>query len=376
MAIASTRWLGVVALSLALAIGCGGNSKRRVGAKGATKVVLPPVKPEALREFDAGMRALRLGGPAAYEKARDRLERAVELDGKLWEAWHNLGVIAADYGDDSKAISAFSKAVEHNPGSRDSLLGRAEAHRREGDTGKAKDDYQRLLDDDPEDRVTAARLASLLRQSKQYEEALDTIREALRNAGASAGLYVELALVYLAQGRPELADLVLRKAADLDAEQPAIYNAMALLALEKGQDQRAFELFDRATSLDPEYMDARFNKASVLLDAGDFARAKAELETVVENDENDYAARVSLGVAQRGLKQLDEARSTWERVVKSAPRRAPAHGDALYNLAILEMDHLQNDKAAIEALDRYLQKSRRGHSKRSEAEQRKKELGP
>jgi Tfp pilus assembly protein PilF len=365
----------LVALAVATLVGCGGTPKRTVRGK-AEKVVLPPVKPEALREFDAGMRALRLGGPEATMKARERLRRAVEIDGKLWEAWHNLGVIAERDGDDDTAAEAFGKAVELQPASGESLLGRAEANRRAGNRSKAKADYQRLLDIDPEDREIAARLASLLRESKEYEDAIDVIREAFRNAGASANLYVELALVYLAQGRDELASLVLSKAADLDDEQPAVYNAMALLALDKGKDQRAFELFDKATSLDPGYVDARFNKASVLLDAGDYARAKQELEAVVQRAEDDYAALVALGVAQRGLRQYDRARATWERVVKAAPRGARARGDALFNLAVLEMDHLQEDKAAIAALDRYLQQSRASHPKRAEAEQRKKELGP
>lgn len=366
----------LAAVALALALGCGGGSRTVKGNGKAEKVVLPPVAPEALREFDAGMRAMRLGGPRAYDKARDRLRKAVDIDPKLWEAWHNLGVIAADDGDDAAAIEAFGKAYGLNPGARDSLLGRAEAHRRAGNARESRSDYQRLLDDDPEDRETAARLASLLRAGERYEEALDTIREALRNAGASAGLYVELALVYLAQDREELAELVLRKASDLDDEQPAIYNARALLALARGEDQRAFELFDRATSLDPSYLDARFNKASVLLDAGDYERAKQELSAVVDKDEDDFTALVALGVAQRGTKQFEQARSTWERVVKAAPRREDAHGDALYNLAILELDHLQRDAEAKKALDRYLQQSKRSHPKRAEAEQRMKELGP
>jgi Tfp pilus assembly protein PilF len=189
-------------------------------------------------------------------------------------------------------------------------------------------------------------------------------------------VYVELSLIYLAQGRSELAALVVGKAADLDNKQPAIYNAMALLALEKGEDQLAFERFDHATSLDPNYMDARFNKASVLLDAGDYTRAKNELTVVVERQADDYAAQVALGVAHRGLREYDQARAVWERVVKAAPRSSPSYGDALFDLAVLEMDHIQDDKAAAAALDRYLQSSVSSHPKRTEAEERKKELGP
>lgn len=371
-----SRQIALLLCAVLLGGACGGTSTRRTGGGKIEKVVLPPVKPEALREFDAGMRAMRLGGPEAAEKARTRFKAAVDLDGKLWEAWYNLGVIDGGEGNDSAAAESFTRSLEVNPAHRESLLGRAEAYRRAGEQGKARSDYQRAVEQDPEDRAASARLASLLREAGKYEEALDVIREALRNAGAGADVYVELSLIYLAQGRSDLAALVVRKAADLDNAQPAIHNAMALLALEKGEDQAAFERFDHATSLDPNYMDARFNKASVLLDAGDYARAKNELTVVVERQPDDYAALVSLGVAHRGLKDYDQARAAWERVVKAAPRSSPSHGDALYNLAVLEMDHLQEDKAAVVALDRYLQESVASHPKRKEAEERKKELGP
>ena len=85
---------------------------------------------------------------------------------------------------------------------------------------------------------------------------------------------------------------MLAKALELDAKDPAIYNALALLAQRQGKAQEAFERFDQAASLDANYIDARFNKASVLLDAGDYARAKVELSAIVEKRPDDYAAQV------------------------------------------------------------------------------------
>ena len=128
--------------------------------------------------------------------------------------------------------------------------------------------------------------------------------------------YTELGQVYIAQKRFDLAQLVLAKAVELDAKDPAIYNAFAVLALRQGKAQEAFERFDQAVSLDPTYIDARFNKAAVLLDAGDFTRAKTELTTIVDKRPDDFAAFVALGVAQRGLKDFPGAKATWERVIK------------------------------------------------------------
>lgn len=378
----------IILIMAVLAAGCGSSSSSaRIALEAAAGPVeqpkLPPVKPEAMREFEAGMRALRLAGSepdaAALGKARERLQRAAELDGKLWEAWHNLGVIRFQEGDDDAAVDAFSRALDINPAHLESVLARAEAHRRAGHGKQARGDYETVVarspDDSPMKRNGTARLASQLREANQYDDAIAVIRETLRTAGANAKVYVELGMVYMAQGRGDLAELVLTKAVELDPREPSIYNALALLDLGRGRSHEAFNRFDHATSLDPSYMDARFNKASVLLDAGDFGRAKDELLAVVGKNPDDVGARVALGVAHRGLGEYDQARAQWERVVERAPRRSRARGDALYNLAILSMSFLENDKGAAGLLERYLNEAPANHPKRKEAEEKKKELG-
>lgn len=380
----------VTAALVAIAVlspGCGASSKERIQqarAEGADDAVkLPPVKPEALREFEAGMRALRLAGrkpsPDAYEKAKERLRRAVELDGKLWEGWHNLGVVYYREGNDGQAVDAFSRALEINGGYMESRLARAEASRRVGKVDDARSDYEKVIgqtaDDIPLKGNATARLASLLREAKKYDDALGVIRDTLRTSGATAKIYVELGMLYMAQGRDELAQLVLAKAVELDAKEPSIYNAQALLALAHGKSQEAFDRFDHATSLAPNYVDARFNKAKVLIDAGDYARAQTELAKVVELSPDDLDAWLALGVAHRGKGEHKLAKAAWEKVVELAPVRSYIRADALYNLAILELRFLEDEKAAIAALDLYLQEAPIDHPKRQSAQDKKKELG-
>lgn len=371
-----------VAIVLVLLAACSGGSgqKRRIqstGPRAAPK--LDPVKPQARREFEAALRAMRLGGPEAPDTARARFEAALEIDGKLWEAWHDLGVLKAQEGDDEGAIGAFDKAIGINPAHPPTRLARAESQRRLGRTKEARGDYEAVLretaEDDPLRRDAAARMASLLRDSGNFEDAVEVLRDTLRVAGANARVYTELGLIYMAQGRDELALLVIGKAIELDPKEPAAYNALALLYLRAGKAQEAFDRFDHATSLDPSYHDARFNKASVLLDAGDFTRAKQELETILQKAPEDWAAQVSLGIAWRGLKDNAAARKKFELVIDKAPRKSRARGDALWNLAVLKSDFLEDNAGAKADLERFLQDAGTAHPKRQAAEQKRKELG-
>ena len=325
------------------------------------------------------MRALRVGGPEAQDTARARLRAAVEADPSLWEAWYDLGVIAFKEGDDDTAADAFSRALRLKQNHTPALLARAEAYRRSGRRKEARADYEAALktteEDDPNRKDAAARLASLLRDAGEFDAAVDILRDTVRVSGANAKIYTELGLIYVAQKRLDLAQLVLTKAAELDAKDPAIYNAFAVLALRQGKAQEAFERFDQAVSLDPSYIDARFNKAAVLLDAGDYARAKTELTTIVEKRPDDYAAFVALGVAQRGLKDFAAAKTTWDRVIKEAPRRSAPRADAMFDVAILQLDYMNDAAGGRTALERYLQEAPISHAKRQAAEEKRKELG-
>ena len=368
-----------LALLLVLVAACGGGTTRKVrGAGGREVTVREPVKPAAMKEFDAAMRAIRLGGPDAPDTARTRLRAALKIDSGIWEAWHDLGVIAWNEGDDDEAIDDFTKALSINKEHTPSLLARAEANRRAGHKKDAKSDYQVAIktmgEDDPNRQDAAPRLASLLRDSGEYDDAVEILRDTVRVSGATAKIYTELGQIYIAQKRLELAQLVLAKALELDAKDPAVYNSLALLAQKQGKSQEAFERFDQAASLDPNYLDARFNKASVLMDAGDYARAKAELVAIVEKKPDDYAALVSLGVAHRGLKELPEAKKVWERVISSAPKHSTTRADAMWNLALLKIDFMEDPTGGKADLERYLQDAPTSHSKRQDVDNKCKEV--
>ena len=361
-----------LAILLVALTACGGPTKRTVkGGRTATEK-REKIKPAAMRDFEAGMRALRLGGPDANDTARGRLRSAVKADSSLWEAWYNLGVIAWREGEDDEAIDDFSKALAQNRDHTPTLMARAEAYRRAAKKKEARADYEAALkameEDDPNRRDVAARLASLLRDAGEYEDAVEVLRETVRVSGTNARIYTELGQIYIAQKRLELAQLMLAKALELDAKDPSVYNALALLAQRQGKAQEAFERYDQAVSLDAKYIDARFNKATVLLDAGDYARAKAELAVIVDNKSDDYAAWVSLGVAQRGLGAFPEARKAFDRVVKEAPKRSAPRADAMWNLVILKNDFTNDTAGAKVDLERYLQEAPTTHSKRQEAQ--------
>ena len=339
---------------------------------------------EARRRRRSSTRRCARSGSAAprpSETARARLAGALKIDSSIWEAWHDLGVIAWQRrrrrrGDRRlHARRSRSTATTRRRCSRAPRRTAAPATRRK----RAPTTRPRCKRDgggrsEPPRCRRAPRLAAA-RRRRLRRRGRGPARHACASSGTNAKIYTELGQIYIAQKRLELAQLVLAKALELDAKDPAIYNALALLALKQGKAQEAFERFDQAASLDANYIDARFNKASVLLDAGDYARAKAELAAIVEKQPDDYAAQVALGVAHRGLKELRRG----EEGVGARDQRGAEAQHAARRRDVEPRDpqarlHGGRRAGGKADLERYLQEAPSSHAKRQDAENKCKEV--
>jgi Tfp pilus assembly protein PilF len=365
----------VAALLLALA-GCGHKPPAAGPSAPIAVVALPKVGVEAQAEFNEGLRIMKMGRKH-YKDAQQHLQRATQIDPKLFEAWHDLGVLLAALGEWDKAIDNFRKALDVQPGSRKTVLAYGETLRRAHQAKDAAKLYAKWLESDPNDADMRARYGQMLREAGELEESLEQARVLLGQGGqgeAAIGktviAYNALGLTYYKMGKLDLAETALRKAAELDAKSAFVWNNLGLVAFDRGHDQEAFLHFQKASELDPKYVQARLNKAVVFMDCGDYKRARAELERAVEIDPNDADAQVALGVASRGEGKLDLARRAYERALDIEPDYPPA----LWNLAILYMDYDKDKVKAKDYLTQFKQAADNADPKRPEADARLKEL--
>jgi len=364
-----------IALAVVLAsVGCGHGAKAPgAAANPIAPVVLPKTNAEAQAAFDEGVRLMKMG-KKHYKEARKPLQRATELDGRLFEAWHDLGVIETSLGNFDKAVDDFERALSIQPGARKTLLAYGESLRRAHRPKKAASVYAKWLDADPNDFEMRARYGQVLREAGSLDESLEQARLLLGTAGENVShtviAYNALALTYYKMGKYELAETALKKASDLDPKSAFVWNNLGLVAFERGHDQEAFLDFQKASELDPKYVQARLNKAVVFLDCGDYKKARAELERAVEIDPNDAEAQVALGVAARGDGKFDLARKAYERALDIEPDYPPA----LYNLGVLFMDFDKVPDKAKDYLTQYTQSVGNDDPKRADAVSRLKEL--
>jgi tetratricopeptide (TPR) repeat protein len=361
-------------LCLPIAFACG----HRGAAPGATPkpivaAVLPEVRPEARSEFEAALRALK-AGKKQHAEARAHLVRATELDPKFFEAWHNLGWLDANRGNFARAAASFRKALDIQPGSRETALALAETWRRAGYSKKAAKLYGDRLAAEPQDMELRNRYIQVLRDGGDLEDALRETKIALGQAGENVSqtvlAYNSLGLIYYKMNKLDLAETAFRKALDLDGQSPFVWNNLGLVAFARGRDQEAFLNFQKASEIDPKYVEARLNKAIIFMDCGDYKQARTELQRAVDASPGDADAYVALGVAARGDGKLDESRRAYEKALEIEPEHAPA----LYDLGILYMEFDKDPTKARESFTQFLDSADDDDPRRKDATQRIQDL--
>jgi tetratricopeptide (TPR) repeat protein len=368
-------------VALVLAVGAGGcrtiagrARAKDAAASAATRVAapLPKVKPEAKVAFEEGVRLLA-GGGKGLAAAREQFLAAVKADDKLFEGWHDLGVVEARLGHWKPAADAFARALELQPASGQTVTALGDALGKAGRWDDAEALYARRLSAQPEDNDLRLRHVQALREAGKTNEALEETRTLLARDSKNAAAFNALGLVYYRLDRLPLAESAFRRAIELEPRAKttaAVWNNLGLVALGRGRDQEAFAAFEQASSLDPTYREAHLNQALVYLDCGDYQRAERRLRQTLEIDPDDADALVALGVALRGGKHFDLAREAYERALTLRPEYAAA----LYDLGVLFMDFQQDKPRARDTLTRYRKLAPASDPKRADAIARLKEL--
>ena len=90
----------------------------------------------------------------------------------FFEAWHDLGWLDASRGNFARAATSFRKALEIQPGSRETALALAESWRRAGSFKKAATLYGERLAAQPGDVELRNRYIQVLRDAGELEEAM------------------------------------------------------------------------------------------------------------------------------------------------------------------------------------------------------------
>lgn len=171
--------------SLALATFAFGQTPPRTGgARKELSAEESKAPSKALKEFDAGMKALQA---AQLPAAKQHLEASIAAFPGYTRAYNALGVVAMKLGEKENGVSAFQKALELHPDYSEALVNLARVRVQEKNTAEAEKLLARAIASDPNSADALVLLANLEFEQGRYDEAAATAAKVHQVEGGDQG---------------------------------------------------------------------------------------------------------------------------------------------------------------------------------------------
>jgi len=266
-----------------------------------------PQRERQLRARAAYMRGLVAGRCGDSERARVHYRAALELDRRFCAPWVALAAQQEAEGQPGQARALLTTAVREAPRCVEGYVALAQV--------------QRL-------------------HFGEREAAAANLRRALAMKADDARRLVELAEVFWDWGQSEperlaLAAVICRQAQLVDRAYAPLYDTWARVDIALGDLTGASAKLAEARRLDPDFFEAHMNFGQLTLSQRAYADAAAAFRDARRSRPRSYDAAIGLGVALRGLGQMEAAEQLYREAAAIDDRRS----EAFFDLAILYQDH-------------------------------------
>ncbi len=205
------------------------------------------------------------------------------------------------------------------------------------------------------------RMAEVLLEQQEYEEALEVCEEAL-HLGPNAAAYSRKGEALTNLKRYDEALLAYRQAIRLDTNYAPAYSGQGSSLTHLKRYSQALTAFKQAIRLDHHYAPAYNGRGDTLSDLERYDEALAAYEQAIRLDADNTEYYNGKGNALCDLKRYDEALSTFEQAIRLDPNYARAYtgkGNALRDLNRNDEALVAYEQAIRLAPDNHLYKQKR-----------------
>ncbi|MCD6459727.1 tetratricopeptide repeat protein [bacterium] len=194
--------------------------------------------------------SLILAGSNKIDEAKEKLQKAVELNPNDPVMLYNLGVMEHKLGKLDEAVKNYLKSIDLRIINDSVYLSLAIAYQQKGDNLSAVDAYQKALDFSPSNIVALNNLAVLLEQAGMLDDAIERYNQ-----------IIELEPFYM-----------------------RAYNNLASIYARRKQYDKAKKYLEQAIEIDPSYLDPHYNLGMIYEKSGNFSKALEEFRFVFLNN--------------------------------------------------------------------------------------------
>ncbi len=321
------RVLMSAAVSVGLMTGCTttqSNTVKDDGKAGAqnTAAAEPQISNKAKLLFDDALKAMETQKKAKaidYPSLEKKFRAAADADPNLAEAVYNLGVLADRQGKTKEAVALYKEALSRKPTLKQAAENLGVIAQNNGDEATATKVYTDILTSYPDDASSRARLAELSRRRGELDRAIELSREALFRDPKTLQAFKTMMLVYTEQKQYALARLIALRASKIDDADPEIFYTLGTINLAEKEPAKARVQFKKAADARPDYLPAQYQLCRMAFEQEDYQGAEEHLRRILQANGKNVDALVNLGVAYKGMGQLDKAMATYDEAAKVNP---------------------------------------------------------
>ncbi len=228
--------------------------------------------------YNAGVLHQRRG---ESEKASRRYSEALELEPDFADAHVNLGVLLARTGALDEAERSFRRVLELRGDHAEAWINLGNVELARGRPEDAIGSFARAQDLEPELPQIQKKIGDAHRKVGNLKQALKAYERVVKLAPRDAEAWSNLGVLAAESGRPSEALKALEKAIEVDPGYASAHNNAGLLLQGLGRDVEAIEHFQRAVALAPHLSPPYLHLARSHLSAGDEARAREVLRSLL-----------------------------------------------------------------------------------------------
>jgi len=249
-----------------------------------------------------------------HDEAVSKLERVIEQDPDIPEAYNILGNVYQASGEREPSVAAYRRALALEPDYKPALFSLALSFQEAGHLDEASAGFERLIELDPHSNQASLLLAEIEIERKRFERAQSILDRVEPTNNPERALVHHLkARRHVALGELAPAQSELEKAIELDPKLKDAHYDLGLVLEDKGDAEGARRAYEKEIEVAPENFLAHFNLAKLL-------SADGKAPEMIDHLEKAIAVNPDFAVGHLYLANAYLEQGNLERAIKLARR--------------------------------------------------------
>jgi len=264
---------------------------------------------------------------AAVSEAERLAKEVLQKDPNHIEGHILMGSVLFAQEHKREAFAELDRAIELNPQRVESYLSLARFYALTNDMATADATFQRAIGINKSSALAHYEYGKYLVQTNRADAAESEFQQAVQVDPGNREARFVLASFYLINKRLAKAEEAYKALAELDKDKPEGRSVLGDFYGATGRLDEAIAIYQEVITKSPDYTQGHYRLAELMLNHGDIANAKAEVDGILKKDAKDRQAmilRARIEMQGRDQNDLKAAIADLQEVLKQEPNSRPA----------------------------------------------------